>query len=68
MNMQCPVCGGQLKEQVAGCSRCPMNGGCDMVCCENCGYETVAPRSALVDFVTNLWRKSKPSGRASRVS
>jgi hypothetical protein len=67
MNMRCPVCGGQLKEQVSGCSRCPMNGGCDMVCCENCGYETVAPRSALVDFVTNLWRKSR-HGRAPRVS
>jgi hypothetical protein len=68
MNMRCPVCGGELREHVSGCSRCPMNGGCDMLCCENCGYETVAPRSVLVDFVTNLWRKSKAHGGTSRVS
>ena len=65
---RCPVCGGELREHVSGCSRCPMNGGCDMLCCENCGYETVAPRSVLVDFVTKLWRKRAADGRTSGVS
>lgn len=59
MTLPCPICGGELREQVAGCSRCPLNGGCDMVCCENCGYETVAPRSTVVGWLQRLrsfWR------------
>jgi len=60
MELTCPVCGGVLREHVSGCSTCPMNGGCEMVCCENCGYETVAPRSVLVDFVKAMFqRKTK---------
>ncbi len=56
MTFTCPVCGGELKEHVSGCSTCPMNGGCDMMCCENCGYETVAPKSITVEFVKKLLR------------
>jgi hypothetical protein len=33
-----------------------MHSGCDMLCCENCGYETVAPRSVTVDLFRRLWR------------
>lgn len=68
MENRCPVCGGMLQEQVTSCSRCPMNGGCGMLCCDNCGYETVAPRSAVVDFVKGLWKRSRRLGNASRVS
>lgn len=68
MPYACPICGGELREHVSGCATCPMNSGCDMLCCENCGYETVAPRSALVDFVRGIFqRKVKPDG-ASGVS
>jgi len=57
----CPVCGGSMKEQVAGCSTCPMGSGCDMICCENCGYETVPPRSVTIDFLKRVFRfKAKP--------
>ena len=65
LQMSCPVCGGVLRDHVSGCSRCPMNGGCDMLCCENCGYETVAPRSATVEFFKRLLRRGSKS--ASRV-
>jgi hypothetical protein len=54
--MRCPVCGDTLRDQVTHCSTCPMHSGCDMLCCENCGYETVAPHSATVDFFRRLWR------------
>jgi hypothetical protein len=57
--LTCPVCGDTLKETVSGCSRCPMNGGCDMLCCETCGYETVAPRSRLVDLVQRLFSRKQ---------
>lgn len=66
--MACPICGGELREHVSGCSTCPMNSGCDMVCCENCGYETVAPRSALVDFVKRLFSRKVKEDGSSRVS
>jgi hypothetical protein len=56
--MLCPVCGGTLAAQVSGCSSCPMNSGCDMLCCENCGYETVAPRSVVVDFFRRVFGRS----------
>ncbi len=53
--MTCPVCGGALRERQDGCTRCPVGAGCGMICCENCGYQTVAPRSATVDLVRRLW-------------
>ncbi len=66
--MTCPICGDELREQVSGCSTCPMNSGCDMLCCENCGYETVAPRSVLVDFVKKLFHRKVKEDGSSRVS
>jgi hypothetical protein len=45
-----------------------MNSGCDMVCCENCGYETVAPRSVLVDFVKRLFNRKVKEDGSSRIS
>ncbi len=63
MRLSCPVCGGELREHVSGCSTCPMHSGCEMVCCENCGYETVVPRSKVIDFVRRLFqRKVKSHG------
>jgi len=59
--MSCPVCGGVLKGHVSGCSTCPMHGGCDMLCCENCGYETVAPRSVTVDFFRRIFGRIAPA-------
>jgi hypothetical protein len=67
MTQPCPVCGGVLREQVSGCSTCPMNSGCDMLCCENCGYETVAPQSvtiALVKKVVSFVSRKKPADPA----
>jgi hypothetical protein len=66
--MQCPVCGGPLTDTVSHCSRCPMNRGCEMICCENCGYETVAPRSATLDFFKRLFRRKGSRHGASRIS
>jgi len=66
--MRCPVCGGILRERLEGCTTCPMGSGCDMLCCENCGYQTVAPRSATVEFFRRLWgRRHRRPSLASRV-
>jgi hypothetical protein len=66
MDMRCPICGDTLKDQVKGCSTCPMHpGSCKMLCCENCGYETVAPVSATVEFFKRLLHRGVPVKRAS---
>jgi hypothetical protein len=66
--MQCPVCNTVLQDQVTSCGSCPMNSGCEMLCCENCGYETVAPHSVTVDFFKKVWRlaaRRKPAHAAA---
>jgi len=50
----CTVCGGPLSETVSGCGTCPVSSGCRMLCCANCGYQTVAPRSVIVDALARL--------------
>jgi hypothetical protein len=57
--MSCPVCGSVLREHLTRCSTCPMHSGCDMLCCETCGYETVAPRSVTVELFRKLWRRAR---------
>lgn len=65
MQLSCPICGGELKEQVSGCAKCPMHGGCGMVCCENCGYETVAPKSVIVDFLRRVVARLRKAEHAA---
>lgn len=58
--MQCPICGGILRDHVTSCAACPLHrGDCGMLCCENCGYETVAPRSVTVEFFRRLFRRRR---------
>jgi hypothetical protein len=38
-----------------------------MVCCENCGYETVAPRSSLVNLFKRLTRRRRNDDASSRI-
>lgn len=48
--MQCAMCGQRYDpDQHLACQNCPMHAGCNLVCCPNCGYQTVDPgRSKLV--------------------
>ena len=64
--MKCPICGGVLTDQANGCSSCPMHpGSCKMLCCDHCGYETVAPQSVTVNFFRRLLRRGEKVRRAS---
>jgi hypothetical protein len=39
----CALCGFRFDEKQAGCRpSCPMSGGCNLVCCPNCGHGAVA--------------------------
>lgn len=38
----CPLCGRQFDPKTnQACLKCPFKKGCQMVCCPNCGYQTV---------------------------
>ncbi len=40
--MECPLCGYEFDENSMQChTSCPMNAGCSMMCCPQCGYQMV---------------------------
>lgn len=59
----CPMCG--YTYDPAGntaCQACPLNKGCQLVCCPNCGYETADPnRSSLARLVTRFFSSGQKS-------
>lgn len=47
ISFSCPLCGYAFDPAAnAGCASCPLNSGCRIVCCPNCGHSTVDPRSS----------------------
>lgn len=61
----CPLCGGGMHDRTAGCSSCPLHSGCAMLCCTRCGYTTVAPRSATLEFFARLLGRRRREHHAS---
>jgi uncharacterized protein (DUF2225 family) len=41
--IKCPMCGNAFDKQQgrSACAGCPFGRDCRMLCCPNCGYETV---------------------------
>jgi predicted RNA-binding Zn-ribbon protein involved in translation (DUF1610 family) len=55
--MTCIMCGQKFdpKDQ-AVCQSCPLGKGCSMVCCPNCGYQTINPsQSVLAKIATSIF-------------
>jgi hypothetical protein len=52
----CPFCGYRFDPNESNaCRSCPLQRDCQLVCCPNCGYETIdVQRSKLVNFFTRL--------------
>lgn len=43
----CGLCGhSYAKSAHSGCQSCPLNDGCLMTCCPNCGYSAPDPRNS----------------------
>jgi uncharacterized protein (DUF2225 family) len=64
----CPVCGTSFDpEGRSACQACPLQHGCELVRCPQCGFETVDPQqSSLVRFTQRLFsKKEKDTGQAS---
>lgn len=60
--MKCSLCGFEFSGDDALCSGCPVNSGCNTICCPNCGYQTVG-ESELIS-----WIKKRFKGENKHVS
>lgn len=58
----CSLCGYRFDPQErSACPGCPLNQGCQLVCCPVCGFESVdINRSTLALAVKNLWTRRSP--------
>ena len=63
----CPMCGHTFDvSSHLACSSCPLNKGCDMVCCPKCGYNTIDTRqSKLARLAVGLFALG-PKSRKNR--
>lgn len=54
--MRCALCGYEFDSTALAChSSCPLSAGCNIVCCPNCGYQTVDERrSGTVNLLLKL--------------
>lgn len=60
----CTMCGLRFDptEQIA-CQGCPVQGGCQLICCPDCGFETVDPsRSRLARLAGFFLSRGSKSG------
>jgi len=56
---QCAICGYEYDASQLVChSSCPLAERCTVICCPNCGYQTVdTTQSATVRFVEKVWKR-----------
>jgi len=56
----CAMCGHTFNPaQHRGCAACPLQSGCQLACCPNCGFEAVDPsQSVLASAFAKLFGKS----------
>lgn len=53
---ECGLCGTSFTHGGQVCGACPLNAGCDLVKCPNCGYQF--PRSSrIVEWGRRIWRR-----------
>ena len=52
----CSLCGSRFTHGTMVCTSCPLNAGCDIIKCPNCGYQF--PRSSkLVEWAKRMTRR-----------
>jgi hypothetical protein len=48
-DIECSLCGYSYNpEQHIACQSCPVHSNCNLVCCPECGYQTVDPQGSLL--------------------
>lgn len=65
--MKCALCGYEFDPQETDChSGCPLNDRCSLICCPNCGYQTVdRSKSKTVGLISRLLGPKNPSEKRS---
>ncbi|MCK4778176.1 MAG: hypothetical protein KAS39_07325 [Actinomycetia bacterium] len=59
MKIKCSLCGKEYDPKLnPACSKCPIAKNCNLVCCPNCGYQTVAD-SKIVRFAQKIIKKEE---------
>lgn len=59
----CSLCGARFTHAEKACSACPLNRGCEVVRCPNCGFQF--PReSQLVRLARRLFRRGRETSGA----
>ncbi len=58
--MTCPLCGKDVHESATAgaCAKCPVNKGCKLIRCPNCGYE-IPPAPRSLTFMKEGYNKIK---------
>jgi hypothetical protein len=61
--LTCTMCGHTFDPSGhAACGACPLQRGCQLVCCPACGFEMVNPdRSALARLAARFFKKEEKS-------
>jgi hypothetical protein len=56
--LTCPMCGTQFDpEQHRSCQACPLQRGCQLACCPNCGFEMVNVQKSALARLAARWLK-----------
>jgi len=64
-DIQCSMCGQRYDpEQHLACQACPMNSGCNLVCCPACGYQTVDPGRSKIVRLARFFSTHRSSSRS----
>jgi hypothetical protein len=62
--LTCPLCGTQFDpNQHLSCQACPLQRGCQLSCCPNCGFEMVNVQKSVLARLATRWLK--PAGEHS---
>jgi Fe2+ transport system protein FeoA len=63
----CSMCGHQFDvSSHLACSACPLNKGCNLVCCPKCGYNSIDTRGSILARLASGLFASRPGGRRGR--
>jgi hypothetical protein len=52
----CPMCGYVYDpDEHIACRSCPLHKNCHLVCCPNCGYESIDPGRSVLAQAVDRW-------------
>ena len=61
-NIKCPLCSNEINiydDHPIACEKCValFKSSCNMICCDNCGYEFVPSNPKLIKFLKKMRKK-----------